>query len=85
MQARPGPVTGKLDQPSPHGIEQDIAHRRGQMRLIHRHCAKASLPEVAGPLQPRVNSPGMGAMHAGERTRASARRTPSESAGTRIR
>ena len=29
MQALPGPVTGTLDQSGPHGIEQDIAHRRG--------------------------------------------------------
>ena len=51
MRAGPGPVPRVLDQPGPHGIEQDIAHGRRQMRLIHRHSAETALPEVAGTFQ----------------------------------
>ena len=67
MQARPRPIERALDQPGAHGIEQHVAHRPGQMRLVHRHRANAALPEVTGPLQPRMNSTGVSAMHPGKR------------------
>ena len=65
---RPKPIPRPINEPRPHRIEGDIAQRRRQMRLVHRHGAKPTLPKMTGRLLTRMNMSGILSMHFRERT-----------------
>ena len=65
--ARLCPVFGTAHQPRDHRIERDITGRREQMRLVHYHCAKATLQQMATPSEPSVDRPGVAPVRFGKR------------------
>src|SRR4051812_6713515 len=55
--AGPAPILGTLDELGPNRVELDVAHRRHQMRLVHRVGGEAALEQVAGPAMREVDPP----------------------------
>jgi len=54
-----GPADGRFGESSPNGVEEDIAHGRHEMGLVHWKGGEAFLPEVPGPPMPAVDLEGV--------------------------
>lgn len=63
VHARPSPVLRALDKTRAHRVQGSIAQGGEQMRLVHCHAAKASLPEMPRAFLARMDASGIGAIH----------------------
>lgn len=65
--ARPGPVLGRSDHSGRDRVVLDIAHRRHQVRVVHRIAGKARLEQVPAPALAKVDMAGIAPVRLAQR------------------